>query len=212
MSRERHRSDPRTDALVRAAAAQVLAYPEADLLAQVDVIEEALAPTWAAELFAPVLTHLRSTSLMDAQSFHVQEFDLSRRHALHLTYWTDGDTRRRGDVLAGIKQLYRDSGLVVDTGGELVDYLPMVCEFAVADPERGTELLVRYRASVELLGMGCADDDLPHAGVIEAICRTIPGSRPTNRAEIQAAARAAMPTETVGLEPAYIGWPELQRS
>lgn len=204
--------DPRVSALVWAAAAQVLSYPDEDVLNRLDVIEEALAPTWAAELFSPVLGHLRSIPLMEAQAFHVQEFDLSRRHAMHLTYWTDGDTRRRGEVLAGIKQMYRDSGLVVDTGGELVDYLPMVCEFAVADPTRGVELLTRYRASVELLNLGCADDALPHAGVIEAICRTIPGARPADRAEIQQTARNAMPTETVGMESAFLGWPELTRS
>ncbi|MFV0451231.1 MAG: nitrate reductase molybdenum cofactor assembly chaperone [Propioniciclava sp.] len=208
----RHQPDPGTAALVWAGAAQVLAYPDAELTARLDVIEEALAPTWAADLFAPVLAHLRGLPLMAAQSFHVTEFDLSRRHALHLTYWTDGDTRRRGEVLASIKQMYRDSGLVVDTGGELVDYLPMVCEFAVADPERGRALLTRYRASVELLRLGCAEDDLPHADVIEAVCRTIGGRRPADRNEIQTMARAAMPTETVGLEPTFIGLPEPQRS
>ena len=63
------------------------------------------------------LAHLRGGSLQELQSWHVQEFDLSRRHALHLSYWTDGDTRRRGQVLADIKAVYRESGLVVDTGG-----------------------------------------------------------------------------------------------
>ncbi|MFV0406339.1 MAG: nitrate reductase molybdenum cofactor assembly chaperone [Propioniciclava sp.] len=212
MSPDSASAEGRTSALVWAAAAQLLTYPDPELLGRLDLIEEALADTWAAELVAPTLSHLRTTALMEAQSFHVQEFDLSRRHALHLTYWTDGDTRRRGEVLAGIKQLYRDSGLVVAPDGELVDYLPMVCEFAVADTERGLELLTRYRPSVELLNYGCADDDLPHAGVVEAICRTIPGQRPADRNEIQAMARAAMPTESVGLEPSFLGIPELQRS
>ena len=30
--------------------------------------------------------------------WYVQEYDLSRRHSLHLSYWTDGDTRRRGET------------------------------------------------------------------------------------------------------------------
>lgn len=208
-------ADAHTVALVHAAAAQLLSYPELDLLDRLDLIESALAGTWAAELFAPVLTHLRETGLLEAQSFHVQEFDLSRRHALHLTYWTDGDTRRRGEVLASIKQLYRESGLLVDTRGELVDHLPMVCEFVVRDPERGLGLLANYRPSVEMLRLGCEDDALPHAGVLEAICRTIPGQRPSSREEITEMVKAAAPSESVGLTDSgstFLGLPQLQRS
>lgn len=202
-------------ALVHAAAAQVLAYPDADLLGRLDLVEDALAGTWAAELFAPALAHLRGGDLIGLQSFHVQEFDLSRRHALHLTYWTEGDTRRRGEVLASIKTVYRESGLVVDTGGELFDYLPMICEFCVHDPGRGLGLLSRFRPNLELLRLGCVDDGLPHAGVLEAVCRTVPGQRPADRAEIHAMVKAVAPSETVGLDPyapTYVGWPELSRS
>ncbi|HEY3411348.1 MAG TPA: nitrate reductase molybdenum cofactor assembly chaperone, partial [Propionicimonas sp.] len=123
------------NAIVFQAAALLLAYPEADLIENLDVIETALAGSATAELFAPVLTHLRSQPLRESQSFHVQEFDLSRRHALHLSYWTDGDTRRRGEVLAEIKGVFRDSGLLGDLHGELPDYLPIMLEFAVADPD-----------------------------------------------------------------------------
>jgi nitrate reductase delta subunit len=155
--------DPEQTAVVFQAAALVLTYPEAELLSRLDTIEAALDGP-AAERFAPLLAHLRGTGLSKLQSFHIQEFDLSRRHALHLSYWTDGDTRRRGEVLAEIKGVYRESGLLVDTGGELPDYLPMVLEFAVADPERGVALLQRFRASVELLRLGLTKDGLPHAG------------------------------------------------
>ena len=67
---------------------------------------------------------------MEVQAHYVREFDLGRRHALHLCYWTDGDTRRRGEVLGNFKQAYRQSDILVDTHGELPDYLPMVLEFA----------------------------------------------------------------------------------
>ncbi len=138
--------------------------------------------------------------LSQLQSFHIQEFDLSRRHALHLSYWTDGDTRRRGEVLAEIKGVYRESGLLVDTGGELPDYLPMLLEFAVADPERGLALLQRFRASLELLRLGLTKDGLPHAGVLEAVCRCLPGESPTTHAEVQARYGEARPVEFVGLD------------
>ncbi len=187
-------------ALIHQAAALVLDYPDATLLARLPTLREAVGATWAASLFAPVLDHLVG-DLYQLQAFHVAEFDLSRRHALHLTYWTDGDTRRRGEVLAAIKGVYRASGLVVDTGGELPDYLPMVLEFAVRDPGRGIPLLQRYRPSLELLRLGLADDHLPHAGVLAAVCRTLPGPAPKTRADVHAMVAAIAPVETVGLEP-----------
>lgn len=186
--------------LVFQAAALVLTYPEAALLTQLGMIEGALDGTGAEASFAPVLAHLGGMPLSQLQSFHIQEFDLSRRHALHLSYWTDGDTRRRGEVLAEIKQLYRDSGLLVDTGGELPDFLPMVLEFAVADPQRGRALLQRFRASLELLRLGLAKDGLPHAGVLAAICGCLPGESPRTQAEVQARYGEARPVEFVGLD------------
>jgi len=190
--------DP-TRSLVFQAAALVLSYPDEAIVARLDVIQAALEGTPAAGRFAPVLAHLRGP-LADVQAYHVQEFDLSRRHALHLTYWTDGDTRRRGEVLAGIKGVYRESGLVVDTRGELPDHLPIVLEFAVADPVRGAELLEQFRASVELIRLGLAADHLPHAGVLEAVCDLLPGESPKTRAEVQSRFGHAQPVEFVGLE------------
>lgn len=207
--RARSETDPAVPVVCQAASL-CLAYPEAALLERLDVIAEALAPTWAAPMFAPVLAHLRGTvgdgqtsRLAALQSVHIQEFDLSRRHSLHLSYWTDGDTRRRGQVLAEVKQAYRDSGLVVSTGGELPDYLPIMLEFAVADPERGLALLQRFRASLELLRIELDQDGLPHAGVVAAVCRLLPGESPTTRAEVQAmvgpASEGPQPVEFVGL-------------
>lgn len=185
--------------LVFQAASLCLSYPDADLLGRLDLIEQALAGSPAAERFAPVLAHLRGRPLVDLQSFHIQEFDLSRRHALHLSYWTDGDTRRRGEVLAEVKAVYRESGLLVDTAGELPDYLPMVLEFAVTDHERGVGLLQRFRASLELIRLGLEKDGLPHAGVLASVCGCLPGESPATHAEVQARYGRAQPVEFVGL-------------
>lgn len=187
------------------AAAMVLTYPDEELIGRLDLIESSIAGTTSAHLFAETLTHLRSWKLRELQEFHVQEFDLSRRHAMHLTYWTDGDTRRRGEVLAAIKQTYRDSGLMVDLDGELPDYLPMVLEFAArGDHERGMALLNTYRASLELLRLGLKKDKLPQEGVVEAICRQLPGPLAASRSEVQKLYGAtfldAPPIEQVGLD------------
>ncbi|SHJ34357.1 respiratory nitrate reductase chaperone NarJ [Tessaracoccus bendigoensis DSM 12906] len=192
---------PNRDRVLYAAAAVALSYPDDEVLARLPLVEEALAEVGLLAPFEAVLTHLRSMPVMEAQAWHVQEFDLSRRHALHLTYWTDGDTRRRGEVLAAIKQTYRDSGLLVDLDGELPDYLPMVLEFAAnGAPALGVALLNTYRASLELLRLGLVKDKLPHADVVAAVCESLGGPSPQTRAEVQELL-GGRPSELVGLEP-----------
>ena len=191
-------ADARAEVVFQAAAL-CLSYPEAELLERLDLIEQALAGQPTADRFAAVLAHLRSAPLVELQSFHIQEFDLSRKHALHLSYWTDGDTRRRGEVLAEVKAVYRESGLLVDLRGELPDYLPMVLEFAVADADRGTALLQRFRASLELIRLGLEKDGLPHAGVLAAVCGALPGESPATLAQVQARYGQVQPVEFVGL-------------
>lgn len=204
----------REKAVVLQGAARVLSYPDADLIDSLDIIEEAVSSTSAAADFAPVFAHLRSGSLTDVQSFHVQEFDLSRRHSTHLSYWTHGDTRQRGSVLAGFKQAYRASGLLVDLQGELPDYLPLVCEFAAMQSDAGLDLLAEWRPSLEMLRLALEDDRLPHAGVLHALCSLLPGHRPATREEVRQMMTVAQPTETVGLEAYAIqsgppgGWGE----
>ncbi|MFT3876938.1 MAG: nitrate reductase molybdenum cofactor assembly chaperone [Propioniciclava sp.] len=186
--------------VIYAAASVVLSYPDAEVIDRLPLVEQALADAGALDGFADTLAHLRSMPLMEVQAWHVQEFDLSRRHALHLTYWTDGDTRRRGEVLASIKQTYRDSGLVVDLDGELPDYLPMVLEFAAnGAPALGVALLNTYRASLELLRIGLREDKLPQVGVLTAVCDTLGGPSPQTRAEVQKLVDSP-PTELVGLD------------
>ena len=190
--------------VVRQAASYLLAYPDAALIASLPVIRAALAEQRVTDLDA-FLDHLKGTPLRDLERQYVEVFDLSRRHALYLSYWTDGDTRRRGEVLAGFKAAYRASGFLVDTAGELPDYLPMVLEFAaVADPEAGEALLREYRPSLELLRIGLVEDGTPYADVVAAVCATLPGPSPKDRAAVQAMA-GGPPTETVGLDLLPIG-------
>ena len=195
------RPDPR---VVRQAASWCLSYPDPALVARVPLLRTALAEPHTTA-FDELLDHVELTPLRDLERAYVDVFDLSRRHALYLSYWTDGDTRRRGEVLARFKAAYRASGFVVDTAGELPDHLPMVLEFAaVADPVAGEALLREDRPSLELLRIGLAEDDVPFArlcaGVVAAVCATLPGASPADRAAVQAMA-GGPPTESVGLEP-----------
>ncbi|ADX74623.1 nitrate reductase molybdenum cofactor assembly chaperone [Pseudarthrobacter phenanthrenivorans Sphe3] len=193
----------RRDQVVYMAGAWCLSYPEEDLLAKVPLMRAALAEfPGAVESFREVLDALESTPLMESQAHYVREFDLSRRHALHLSYWTDGDTRRRGEVLGSFKKAYRQSDILVDTQGELPDYLPMVLEYtALVDFEAGRELLIQYRPSLEMLKFGLLKDNLPHARILQAICATLPGKSPADEQAVMRMAGYGPPTEAVGLDP-----------
>jgi nitrate reductase delta subunit len=95
---------------------------------------------------------------------------------------------------------------VVALERELPDFLPVMLEFAVADPDRGLPLLQRFRASLELLRIGLAEDRLPHAGVLTAICDSLPGESPKTRLEVQAMVDEVAPLEMVGLSSTNVTW------
>lgn len=199
---KRARDDKRTR-VVYLASSWALSYPSEKLVGRIPLMRAALAEfPDAGSPFEPVLEALEDTPLADLQAQYVQEFDLSRRHALHLSYWSDGDTRRRGDVLADFKQTYRQHDVLVDTHGELPDYLPMVLEFAATvDLDAGRELLIRFRPSLELLRLALVDAGLPHSGAVAAVCATLPGESPADRNAVMKLAGYGPPTESVGLEP-----------
>lgn len=185
------------------AAAWCLSYPDADLIVKVPLMRAALAEfSGAVQDFDGVLDLFESSEPMEIQAHYVREFDLGKRHALHLSYWTDGDTRRRGEVLGNFKKAYRQSDILVDTHGELPDYLPMVLEYAArVDLAAGRDLLIRYRASLEMLRFGLLRDELPHARILQAICATLPGKSPADEQAVMRMAGYGPPTEAVGLDP-----------
>jgi len=193
-------------------AGHLLGYPDAAMVAQLPTMTQAVAQLAADDAFrglVDALDHISRRDLGELQRSYVTVFDLSRKHALYLSYWTDGDTRRRGEVLTTIKQRYRASGFLVDTHGELPDFLPLVLEYAaIADPDDGRALLSEYRPSIELLRFALIESAPIYAGVVAAVCETLPGASPADAAAVHRMAAAGPPRETVGLEP-YTGQPLL---
>jgi nitrate reductase delta subunit len=195
----------RSARIVWQAASLVLGYPDDEVVSREGLIRAALtdAAPARADDFVPLWDFWATTPAATLQNHYVEIFDLSRRHTLYLSYYTDGDTRRRGETLMTIKQRYRRSGFLVDTHGELPDYLPLVLEYAArVDPRDGAELLQDFRRSLELLRLALIDKGTPYAGVVAAVCATLPGPSPRDRQAVMAMAAAGPPTETVGLEPA----------
>lgn len=195
-------SNPRRSAVVRQVASLLLQYPDEALLASLPLLRTALAEEEAlTDGMDEFLEWFTERPLTVLQSEYVQEFDLSKRHSLHLTYWTDGDTRRRGEALAAFKEVYREHGILPE-GTELPDYLPLVLEFAAkVSPADGYELLQRYRPSVELLRLALRDAGLPYHHVLALVCSALPGVSPEDAQTVMRTAGYGPPTESVGLEP-----------
>ncbi|GAC47304.1 nitrate reductase delta subunit [Gordonia aichiensis NBRC 108223] len=185
-------------------ASWCLEYPDETLLGRIPLVRSALDEQNdhpSIQGLLRFLEHLGSSTLGELIDDYVETFDLSRKQTLYLSYWTDGDTRRRGGALGEFKTLYRDSGHVVDLHGELPDHLPIVLEFAArVDPSEGARVLEKYRPALELIRFALQDRRSPYTDVLAAICSTLPGESPAD----ERAARALTPAlgvESVGLEP-----------
>lgn len=174
-----------TDAVVYQLTSVLMHYPSEEaraLLPEFTALAQETGNDYLMRGVARIKNWYETTELDAMQAEYVQEYDLSRRHAFHLSYWTEGDTRRRGEALARFKQMYRDSGMVTTLHGELPDYLPMVLEFtALVDARAGRAALQAYRPSLELLRLALRDDKLPYYELIEAVCQTLPGVSPKPR-------------------------------
>lgn len=210
------------DALVRLVAGCVLQYPGDHFHDELPRLRAALAaaPAEPAALLGAFLDESEELTPIALCERYTSTFDTRNRRCLYLTWWTDGDTRRRGLSLVRLKRIYRDFGLEY-AGEELPDFLPAALEFAALREEAGTELLQEHRAGLELLRLALAESASPYARVLEAVCTTLPGPSPATKAEAKALARGGPPQELVGAgsplepfgpgtdRPADLPWPTL---
>ncbi|MBK5306594.1 MAG: nitrate reductase molybdenum cofactor assembly chaperone [Frankiaceae bacterium] len=185
------------------AVAVLLRYPDADLLASLDLVSEAAAtlPPAVADPLTRLCNHLQATALEDLQAHYVDTFDLRRRCCLYLTYFSHGDTRKRGMALLRFSHTYRAAG-VEFLGGDLPDHVAVVCEFAATvDPVQGMRLLTEHRAGLEVLRTALVDVGSPYSWVVDALCALLPAASARDLDKARELARSGPPEEEVGLEP-----------
>jgi nitrate reductase delta subunit len=184
-------------------AALMLNYPDETLLDRLDLIRSAavqLPPSVGAPL-RDAARELGSTPLEQLQEAYVETFDNRRRCNLFLTYFTHGDTRKRGLALLRFKQTYLRAGFRLDDS-ELPDHVCVVLEFAATvDRDVGRELMLDHRAGLELLRLSLRDLRSPWLGAVEAVVSTMPPLGGDERAAIRRLALAGPPEEEVGLAP-----------
>ena len=184
------------------AVSWLLTYPDRETVSRYAAVRELAGglPEPARSALLRTVDSLVERDEVSVQEEYVDTFDTRRRGCLHLTYFSHGDTRRRGMALLRIKQDFRTAGLEVGTE-ELPDHLPVVLEFAAAhDAERGAKILRSNRPGVELLRLHLADISSPWHGALVALCSTLPPLDADDREAVLRLAEEGPEEETVGLD------------
>jgi nitrate reductase delta subunit len=184
-------------------ASVVLTYPDEETAAAVPRLRSAAAglPARFGGPLGRILDHLATTPLAAAAARYVDTFDLRRRCCLYLTYYTHGDTRRRGLALLRFRQVYQAAGLE-NVADELPDHLAVVLEFSAAGHSRAAvDLLAAHRSGLDLLWRALDGIGSPYADAVAAVRSTLPARRPADDDAVRRLAREGPPTEQVGLAP-----------
>ena len=191
------------------AASVLLDYPDETLFARMDLLAEVAAslPVKLGAGLQATIEHLRRQPMRVSESDYVDTFDTRRRGCLFLTYFSNGETRKRGLALLRIKQVYTRAGLVL-TDDQLPDHLCVVLEFAATTDQRaGVKMLLDNRAGLELLRLHLTEIGSPWGGAVEAVCATLPALKGKDHEAVQRLIAEGPADEQVGLSP--YGMPEL---
>jgi len=193
--------NPIQRAVAARAASLSLRYPDFEVLATLPTLRAALdeLPATVAAPLRLVAEHRGGGDPISLASEYVELFDFRRRCCLHLTYYTCGDTRKRGAALVSFAAAYRAAGLEV-TGGELPDYLPAVLDLATVD-SAGWRLLREHRIGVDLLAQALAAERSVYQHAADAVRALLPRPGSSELAAAAGLARSGPPREEVGLEP-----------
>jgi nitrate reductase molybdenum cofactor assembly chaperone NarJ/NarW len=155
----------------------------------------------AAEALAHFFAWFATATRLELAQHYVETFDLQKRSALYLTFYSFGDRRDRGLALLRLKKLYRAAGFPLE-GSELPDYLPVMLEFAAAAaPAQGDLVLSEHRPALELVRLALHEQQTPYARVLDAVCEQVGGLSARERLSLDRLVAQGPPHELVGLEP-----------
>lgn len=181
-----------------ALASLALRYPERDIVAK--VIEasrdiEGLSELQSAAV-STLVTFFNENDSLFIESEYVRIFDNRRKACLYLSYYLNGDTRKRGVALVDFKDSFAREGFT-PTDDELPDFLPTLLEFiATTASPYGSDLLIAHKSGLEVLVMALREYQSPYAQLIEAISLLIKDKTPSRTLAL---IEQGPPTELVGL-------------
>jgi nitrate reductase delta subunit len=191
--------------VVFAVTSRLLQYPDTDLADQLSLLADAsreLPPSVAVRL-ERFLDYAGTQPILAWQSEYVATFDLVRRNCLYLTYYLNGDTRRRGMALWRFKDAFAQRGLTV-VGGELPDFLPVLLELAADGHEDiALALLLEHQQGIAVLLQSLDAMSSAYADLLAALEVALPEPSPAVLAAALTLATEGPPAEQVGLEPFF---------
>ena len=168
------KSTPESLRLTLRALARLLAYPDAELRAQMPAlvdalrVEQALPGARIAELDA-LARQIGAMDPMEAEARYVDTFDRGRQTALHLFEHIHGDSRDRGPALIDLTQTYERAGLHLEQG-EMPDHLGVVLEFTSTQPTAvARDFLAEMAHILNALFTALQHRASPYASVVAAV-------------------------------------------
>lgn len=187
--------------IIHMAASILLDYPDSMRRGQFDRVGASIAslPPEIAGEFEEFLDAASTLSQRDLEAHFTSIFDQKRKCCPYLTYYSTGDTRKRGMALVSFVEAYRAAGWEVEAS-ELPDYLPMVLEFSArSDSPIALELLASHRDGIEVLRAALESFGSPYSHVVAAVCRSLPNIDDETRERYLRLVNEGPPTELVGL-------------
>ncbi|WP_410664961.1 nitrate reductase molybdenum cofactor assembly chaperone [Amycolatopsis sp. lyj-84] len=185
----------RDHAALRQIAGWCLQYPDEAVLGKLGLLRACLDETTGPghDELSRTVAYLGQGEPGELASHYIEVFDRKPRRTLHLSWFLDGDTRRRGETLAAVRRFYRTQGFA-PAENELPDFLPVILEFAAAaEPDAAGQVLARFHPALELLHRNLSTMDTPYRDAVAAVLATLPA--------VPAPLPAEPPTELVGLDP-----------
>lgn len=203
--------------VVHMASAILLRYPEAEARRQREAVSQAVdelaAPGRAPQVASDLRSFLDAISEWDDMQLaehYVATFDQRRKCALHLTFYSSGDTRRRGMALVTFTEAFAAAGFDYDAD-ELPDHLPLVLEMSArGGSDVAGLLLASHRQGVELLRSALHSMASPYAHVLDAVCRSLPAVSEDAAERFGELLAAGPPQELVGMESPLLPFPTVR--
>ncbi|MGA8178539.1 MAG: nitrate reductase molybdenum cofactor assembly chaperone [Desulfobacterales bacterium] len=164
----------------------LLQYPDEGLrrsLPSFEACVEHLPHSSARDKLVQFISYLRATPLLRLQETYTETFDLDPSTCLNLTYHLLGDGEKRGNIMAGLQQIYFEAGYET-IAGELPDYLPLMLEFLSECPDScGTGMLWSYLGSVEKPAGCLRNSGNPYSLLLDVVGDIVreEGRRPEDR-------------------------------
>lgn len=200
-SKRRIRVDAGQARIIRMACSLLLDYPDDALESEIAAVRAELhaLPDEVAEELEAFCTQALQTGLRDLQVLYVETFDQRRRCALSLTYYSQGDTRGRGQAILAFKEIMARAGFV-PVRKELPDHLPVVLEFCALDESGvGEDLLGANQEGIEVLRTALRSARSPYAHLLNALVLTLPEPSPEAIEGYRKLISQGPPTELVGI-------------